>query len=170
MAAHSEHYPTWIENPKTKERVIVKTPLDHHRKLLAWKLPGLTPVPEVPAANPTPGPVNEPGYPTWIEDEKTHRRVIVRSKADHDAQLAAWDADTAPSTTRGVTPAKPPVKPAVPAKPATRTTASKTGEARQPPTKEELMKQGHDEATAQKIADEEVRKFNAGESPYNTEK
>jgi hypothetical protein len=171
MADHSEHYPTMIENPKTKQRVQVKTPLEHHKQLLAWKQPGLQPAPAEAVQNPQPGPTSEPGYPTMIENEKTGERVRVDSKADHDAQVQAWDAAAKQTKSTTRTAAPPPAP-----KPATgtaRASAAKQGSGKpgttsgkMPPTKEDFMKKNYPESIAQKMADEEVRKYNAGEAPY----
>lgn len=171
---HSEHYPTMIEHPRTKQRVQVNTPLAHHRQLLTWKLPGLEPIPENPAEVQEIRP-RDPGYPRMIENEKTGERVQVESIADHDMKLAFW-ASKGPAKLTTPRPAAPPPPKAPPAKPAAGTAkasasnkgkgASK-GEPPQPPTKEDLMKQNYPASIAQRMADEEVRKFNAGEPPYD---
>lgn len=173
MAEHKEHYPTMIENPETQKRVAVSSPYDHHRQLLAWKLPGLDPLPAAPEAPDADEPQGEPGYPRMIENEKTGERAAVYSQVEHDAKLAFWAAKAPPKSTTRV-PAPPPA-PASPAKPAAKAaTAGKTAKgakpAPTPPTKEDFMKKNYPESLAQRMADEEVRKYNAGEPPYNTEK
>lgn len=167
---HSPHYPTMIEHPKTRQRVRVNTPLQHHKQLLAWKLEGLDPVPEERSTAMTLVPKSEPGYPTMIENEKTGERVQVNSRAEHDQKLAFWNAKTPKSTTRQ--PAAPPPPPPPPAQKknqgAGKTNSSKgKGERLQPPTVEELMAKNYPEKIAQRMADEEIRKFNAGEPPYD---
>lgn len=174
---HSEHYPTFIEHPRKPQlRALVKTPWEHHRQLLAWKLPGLDPVPADPraASAEEPDPSYDPDYPKWIEHPKTGQRVLVADGEAEKAQLEAWIAKKSASTTRG-TPPPPPPPPPSPAKPVTGTAragASKAGSAAKggplmPPTKEELMAKNYPESIAQRMADEEVRKYNAGEAPYN---
>lgn len=174
MATHSEHYPTMIENPKTGQRVGVTSPLAHHRQLLAWGQEGLDPVPAEPLVAQV-MPVAEPGYPTMIENEGTGERVQVNSKSEHDTKLAFWKAKTPKSTTRPPAAAPTPA-PAVP-KPAAAGSAKATtgrgamGKAgaagKLPPTKEELMAKNYPESIAEKMADEETRKYNAGEAPYD---
>jgi hypothetical protein len=184
MPAHKDHYPTMIENPTTHKRVGVQTPLAHHRQLVAWGLPGLEPVPAAPAASPQPGPSHEPGYPKMIQDQHTGQRMRVEDKADHDAQLDRWDsaAQQVKSTTRPAAPLVPPVPgtppppPPPPAGKAPGKTAAATSRANkaakgnggvQPPTKEELVAKGYGPTLAERLADEEVRKANAGEAPYD---
>jgi hypothetical protein len=165
---HSEHYPTFIENPKTHARVAVKTPYDHHRQLLAWKQPGLDPVPAAPV-----DPVAEqrriadPIYPMMVEHPKSGVRVRVEDAADHQRQLNEWANPKKPSAP--APPAPPPARPlqstgAAKAGATTKTSGAKGG--LQPPTVEELMKKGYQKGLATRMADEEIRKFNAGEAPY----
>lgn len=171
MAEHKEHYPTMIENPRTKKRVAVRSPYEHHCQLLAWKLPGLEPVPEAPAPEQTAEAPRETGYPRMIENEKTGERVAVYSKAEHDAKLAFWSAKFPKSTTRQAAapaPAPPPAKPAA----KTAATVGKAGSGKgktglMPPTKEDFLRKNYPESIAQRMADDEVRKYNAGEAPYD---
>ena len=172
---HSEHYPTWIENPKTDQRALVKTPYEHHRQLLAWRMPGLDPEPAAPVVEPKPGTVIDPKYPTWIEHPKTGQRVLVANREAEKQQLEAWIAKK-PVQAKQPPPPPPPAKPAGSAT-ATIGAAGKAGTAKgkqppaklQPPTVEELIAKNYQPSVAQRMADEEIRKFNAGEPPYNQE-
>ncbi len=182
---HSEHYPTFIENPNTGERALVKTPYDHHRKLLGWRLDGLDPEPAPPAnAATTAAAAFDPEYPKFIEHPKSGQRVLVKNRQAEKDQLEAWIAKKSQSTTRPVVPPlTPPAPPAQSAAAAT-VTAGKTGsgktggkaasgkaasKATQPPTVEELVAKNYPRSIAQRMADEEIRKYNAGEAPYNQE-
>lgn len=168
---HSEHYPTFIEHPDDPDkRALVKSPWGHHRQLLAWKLDGLDPVPDPPAEQierENAGP-DDPEYPKWIEHPKTGQRVLVPNKAAERDQLEAWIARKAQSTRKAES--APPAKPAAsvtPVKPAAKTSMAKSGKtAVEPPTLDELLAKGYQPGLAQRMVDEEIRKFNAGLAPY----
>lgn len=168
MAEHKEHYPTMIEHPRTKQRVAVASPLAHHKQLLAWKLGGLEPVPAEPVVAEMPD-APEPGYPRMIEDPKTGARARVDSKREHDLKVEFWGSKKTESTTRKPAPV---LVPPTPAK-ATVTAAKgkpngKTSkEGLQPPTVEDFLKKNYPPAIAERMADDEIRKFNAGEAPYD---
>ncbi len=172
MAKHSEHYPTMIESKDGTRRTAVKSPLAHHKQLLAWGEEGLDPIPAEPLPAEPEVPASEPGYPTMIENEKTGERVQVNSKSEHDTKLAFWAAKQPKSTTRVAAPPPPPPPPAKQTGTA-RASASRGGNkgaaanTKLPPTKEELMAKNFPESIAQSMADEETRKYNAGEAPYD---
>lgn len=190
---HSEHYPTFIENDVTGQRVIVKTPWTHHKQLLSWGLEGLTPEPEPPAEAVDHAAKPDPDYPKWIEHPKTLQRVLVPNARAEKDQLELWIAKKAATA---VNQAKQQAAPATPPKPLTPPveiakqtngtaktgvdrrggggkTAQSQGSARSadkpeiaPPTVEELVAKGYGQTLAQRMADEEIRKYNAGEPPY----
>jgi hypothetical protein len=158
---HSEHYPTFIEHPKDpQKRALVKTPWEHHRQLLAWRLDGLDPEPEAPGEVRKAQSTFDPEYPKWIEHPKTGARVLVANRQGEKDQLEAWIA-------------KKTVKPTGTA--SANVGSGKTGNKgkgagpKQPPTVDELIAKNYPPSIAQRMADEEIRKFNAGEAPYNQE-
>jgi hypothetical protein len=168
---HSEHYPTFIENPKTGQRALVKTPWDHHRQLLGWKMDGLDPEPDPPAELTelrNQGPA-DPDYPKWIEHPKSGQRVLVANRQAEKDQLESWIAKKAPVARKPE-----PVPPPQPLKGTARASTSMSSAkgaskatGKQPPTVEELIAKNYQPSVAQRMVDEEIRKFNAGEAPYN---
>lgn len=97
---HSEHYPTFIEHPADPEkRALVETPWRHHKQLLNWGLEGLSPVPPEPEGAATAARIqHDPIYPKWIENPRTHHRVLVPNAAAEEQQLTAWGLDQPPES------------------------------------------------------------------------
>jgi hypothetical protein len=156
-------------NPRKATRVAVRTPWEHHKQLLAWKLPGLDPVPDPPESEVARQPAApDTGYPRMIQNEKSGQRVRVDSVAEHDLRLAEWAGKATTSTARRLEPLVDAQK-----TPANKGNAGNKGKAGkgetrlQPPTVEDLMKKNFPKSIAQRMADEEVRKYNAGEAPYD---